>query len=140
MSQDERSAREVKDHLLFEIATEVAHRGLSFNLLALLFLAHYFIPKAQPHTAKFFTLSYRNPATGSYKNGCDDMYFIAFCLAKCLKYMGFTTVCDVMFGVFLTYWISVMFAESFAVWLMNLGAAAAAGANVYDYMSSLSAF
>ncbi|CRK31994.1 hypothetical protein BN1708_005631, partial [Verticillium longisporum] len=26
MSQDERSAREVKDHLLFEIATEVAHR------------------------------------------------------------------------------------------------------------------
>ncbi|KAF3353948.1 hypothetical protein VD0004_g8442 [Verticillium dahliae] len=54
--------------------------GLSFNLLALLFLAHYFIPKAQPHTAKFFTLSYRNPATGSYKNGCDDMYFIAFCV------------------------------------------------------------
>ncbi|KAG7138586.1 GMC oxidoreductase family protein Mala s like [Verticillium longisporum] len=27
-----------------------------------------------------------------------------------------------------------MFAESFAVWLMNLGAAAAAGANVYDYI------
>jgi hypothetical protein len=27
MSDDERPAREVKNHLLFEIATEVAHRG-----------------------------------------------------------------------------------------------------------------
>ncbi|KAK7403380.1 Sphingosine N-acyltransferase lag1 [Neonectria punicea] len=47
--------------------------GLSFNLLALLFLAH-FIPKARPHTIKFFTLSYRNPDSGKYGNGSDDVY------------------------------------------------------------------
>ncbi|KAL2754051.1 hypothetical protein ACRALDRAFT_2108764 [Sodiomyces alcalophilus JCM 7366] len=52
--------------------------GLSFNLLALLFLAHYFIPKAQPHTTKFFTLSYYDAATGKYGKGIDDAYNIPF--------------------------------------------------------------
>ncbi|ROT41032.1 TLC domain-containing protein [Sodiomyces alkalinus F11] len=52
--------------------------GLSFNLLALLFLAHYFIPKAQPHTTKFFTLSYYNAASGKYGKGIDDAYMIPF--------------------------------------------------------------
>lgn len=52
--------------------------GVSFNLLALLFLAHYFIPKAQPHTIKFFTLSYYNAASGKYGKGIDDAYMIPF--------------------------------------------------------------
>lgn len=54
--------------------------GLSFNLLALLFLAHFFIPKAQPHTIKFFTLSYYNPETSLYGAGLGDSCLIAFCI------------------------------------------------------------
>ncbi|KAK7433242.1 Sphingosine N-acyltransferase lag1 [Neonectria magnoliae] len=52
--------------------------GLSFNLIALLFLAHSFIPRARIHTTKFFQLSYYNPLTGDYGIGFDDGYFIAF--------------------------------------------------------------
>jgi acyl-CoA-dependent ceramide synthase len=52
--------------------------GLSFNLLALLFLAHTFIPKARPHTYKFFSLSYYNDETGKYGVGIDDGSLIAF--------------------------------------------------------------
>ncbi|KAI3548978.1 TLC domain-containing protein [Colletotrichum abscissum] len=54
--------------------------GLSFNLLALLFLAHFFIPKAQPHTTKFFTLSYYNQETGQYGAGLGDSCLLAFCI------------------------------------------------------------
>ncbi|KAI1323600.1 TLC domain-containing protein [Xylariaceae sp. FL0255] len=54
--------------------------GLSFNLIALIFLTHIFIPKARPHTLKFFTLSYYNPTTATYAVGGDDYHFIAFCI------------------------------------------------------------
>ncbi|KAI0008279.1 longevity assurance proteins LAG1/LAC1 [Xylariaceae sp. FL0662B] len=54
--------------------------GLSFNLIALIFLAHLFIPKARPHTSKFFTISYYNPASGAYAIGSDDYCFISFCV------------------------------------------------------------
>ncbi|KAI1361104.1 TLC domain-containing protein [Xylaria arbuscula] len=54
--------------------------GLSFNLIALIFLTHLFIPKARPHTLKFFTLSYKNPQSGDYAIGGDDYHFIAFCI------------------------------------------------------------
>lgn len=54
--------------------------GLSFNLIALIFLAHWFIPKARPHTHKFFRLSYYNPASGNYAIGFDDAHLIAFCI------------------------------------------------------------
>ncbi|KAI3326888.1 TLC domain-containing protein [Xylariaceae sp. AK1471] len=54
--------------------------GLSFNLIALIFLTHMFIPKARPHTLRFFTLSYYNPASGDYAIGGGDYYFIAFCI------------------------------------------------------------
>ncbi|KAI0007906.1 TLC domain-containing protein [Xylariaceae sp. FL0662B] len=54
--------------------------GVSFNLLALLFLTHSFLPKARPITSKFFTLSYYNPNTGKYAAGHDDFYFISFCV------------------------------------------------------------
>lgn len=49
-------------------------RGLAFNLLALLLLTHHFILKAQPYTAKFLSLSYRNPETGKCGHGLDDCY------------------------------------------------------------------
>ncbi|KAI1337228.1 longevity assurance proteins LAG1/LAC1 [Xylariaceae sp. FL0016] len=54
--------------------------GLSFNLIALIFLAHVFIPKARQHTLKFFTLSYYNPETEQYAIGGDDYYFVSFCV------------------------------------------------------------
>ncbi|KAI2626563.1 longevity assurance proteins LAG1/LAC1 [Hypoxylon sp. NC1633] len=52
----------------------------SFNLIALLFLAHICIPSARPLTSKFFTLSYYNPATRKYASGHDDVCFISFCI------------------------------------------------------------
>lgn len=68
--------------------------GLSFNLLALLFLAHAFIPKARDHTHKFYQLSYFNPKTGNYSVGADDGYMLAFFIvlftglrAGCMEYM-----------------------------------------------------
>lgn len=54
--------------------------GLSFNLIAFMFLAHYFLPKARPTTSKFFTLGHYNPRTNAYANGSDDFYFISFCM------------------------------------------------------------
>ncbi|KAF9766808.1 hypothetical protein IL306_000731 [Fusarium sp. DS 682] len=54
--------------------------GLSFNLLALIFLAQSFIPKAREHTHKFFHLSYYNSQSGQYRIGYDDAYFITFCI------------------------------------------------------------
>ncbi|TQV97968.1 hypothetical protein V2A60_006326 [Cordyceps javanica] len=68
--------------------------GLSFNLLALLFLAHAFIPKAREHTNKFFHLSYFNPQSGDYAIGIDDVYLITFFIvlftglrAGCMEYL-----------------------------------------------------
>ncbi|KAJ4298378.1 Sphingosine N-acyltransferase lag1 [Collariella sp. IMI 366227] len=53
--------------------------GLSFNLLALLFLAHG-MPRAREHTAKYFTLSYYNPGTGNYGIGWADGHLLLFCI------------------------------------------------------------
>lgn len=38
MAHDNREPREVKNHLLFEVATEVAHRGMGKN-------THWYIEK-----------------------------------------------------------------------------------------------
>lgn len=54
--------------------------GFSFNLIALLFLTHLFMPKARPYTTRFFTLSDYNPETGLYATGPGDTYFITFCV------------------------------------------------------------
>ncbi|KAI2637849.1 longevity assurance proteins LAG1/LAC1 [Hypomontagnella submonticulosa] len=54
--------------------------GLSFNLIALIFLAHLCLPKARPYTSKYFTLSYYNPASGKYAIGSNDYHFISFCI------------------------------------------------------------
>lgn len=54
--------------------------GLSFNLLALLFLAHTFIPRARIHTHKFFHLAYHSPDTHRYGIGFDDAYLVTFCI------------------------------------------------------------
>ncbi|KAK4183703.1 putative sphingosine N-acyltransferase [Podospora australis] len=53
--------------------------GLSFNLLALLFLAHG-MPRAREHTSKFFMLSYYNPDSGKYFLGGKDGYLMLFCV------------------------------------------------------------
>lgn len=52
---------------------------MSFNLLALLFLAHG-MPRARDYTAKYFTLSYYNPETGNYGMGWSDGHLILFCI------------------------------------------------------------
>ncbi|KAI1857775.1 uncharacterized protein JN550_013038 [Neoarthrinium moseri] len=54
--------------------------GLSFNLLALLFLTHFCMSKARPYTAPFFTLSHYNPETGRYAAGKGDFFFVFFCV------------------------------------------------------------
>ncbi|KAI7785809.1 longevity-assurance protein [Diaporthe eres] len=77
--------------------------GFSFNLLALLFCAHYLLPKSQSYTAKFVRLQYYSANSGKYGAGFDDSYFVAFAvvlltglraatmeyaLAPFAKYMG----------------------------------------------------
>ncbi|KEY73135.1 hypothetical protein S7711_04884 [Stachybotrys chartarum IBT 7711] len=54
--------------------------GLSLNLIALLFLAHLFIPKARVHTRKFFLMGYYNPKTRQYGIGHDDGLLVTFCV------------------------------------------------------------
>ncbi|KAK8062043.1 sphingosine n-acyltransferase lac1 [Apiospora phragmitis] len=54
--------------------------GFSFNLIALLFLTHFCMPKARAFTTKFFTISHYNEATGRYAVGENDYYFIVFCM------------------------------------------------------------
>lgn len=63
-----------------KLTIDLPFPGLAFNLIALLLLAHAFIPKARPLTGKFFTYSYHNPTTGKYGVGYDDAYFITFCI------------------------------------------------------------
>ncbi len=53
---------------------------MSFNLLALLFLAHACVPKARVHTTKFFTLAYPHPGAEGYGLGKDDGFLILFCI------------------------------------------------------------
>ncbi|KAL2269287.1 hypothetical protein VTJ83DRAFT_1471 [Remersonia thermophila] len=53
--------------------------GFSFNLLALLFLAHG-MPRARDYTSKYFNLSYYNPKTGNYGIGWNDGHLILFCV------------------------------------------------------------
>ncbi|KAI9889583.1 MAG: sphingosine N-acyltransferase lag1 [Vezdaea aestivalis] len=70
-----------KDESLIAVLKEwiVDHQiGISINLLVLLFLVHTTLPRARPHTRKFFELSYRNPETGYYRQGPDDFYLIAY--------------------------------------------------------------
>jgi very-long-chain ceramide synthase len=52
--------------------------GVSLNLLALLCLVHLFFPKARGRTRKFVEMSYKDPATGLYGRGWDDMYLVTF--------------------------------------------------------------
>ncbi|CAK7273145.1 Sphingosine N-acyltransferase lag1 [Sporothrix epigloea] len=51
---------------------------LAANLIALLFLTHMIFPRLRVHTSKFFTLSYRNPTTGQYNVGPDDLRLVSF--------------------------------------------------------------
>ncbi|KAH8886467.1 longevity assurance proteins LAG1/LAC1 [Thozetella sp. PMI_491] len=68
--------------------------GLSFNLLALLFLTHICFPKARILTSNFFSLAYYSPQSGEYGLGIKDGYFIFFCVvlftglrAACMEYV-----------------------------------------------------
>lgn len=87
----------------FSLTDNVFVAGFSFNLLALLFCAHYLLPKSQSYTAKFVRLQYYNAKSGKYGAGFDDSYFVAFvvvlltglraatmeyALAPFAKYMG----------------------------------------------------
>jgi acyl-CoA-dependent ceramide synthase len=52
--------------------------GLSFNLIALLALTHFFFPKSREYTSRFFASSYYNPKTEKYGVGKYDGYQILF--------------------------------------------------------------
>ncbi|KAF3768876.1 longevity assurance proteins LAG1/LAC1 [Cryphonectria parasitica EP155] len=52
--------------------------GFSLNLLALLFCAHYLLPRSQAYTSKFFTLQYYNEQSQKYGLGFDDTYYVFF--------------------------------------------------------------
>lgn len=51
---------------------------MSVNLLLLLALVHLFFPRARRRTRKFFDMSYRDPDSGMYARGWDDMYLVFF--------------------------------------------------------------
>ncbi|TQN64140.1 Sphingosine N-acyltransferase-like protein FUM18, partial [Colletotrichum shisoi] len=103
------------------------HIGLALYAIAPLLIANAFIPGLRPYASKFFVLSYHNPATKNGHTGPSQVVSVniearrkdywetitrvghlilvlmelILPLAKCLKYVGFTTLCDVVFGVFL---------------------------------------
>jgi acyl-CoA-dependent ceramide synthase len=52
--------------------------GNSLNLLILLGLTHFFLPRARRRTHKVFELSYCDTTSGEYGRGLDDMHFIFF--------------------------------------------------------------
>lgn len=85
------------------VADVTVPSGFSFNLLALLFCAHYLLPRSQAYTSKFFTLQKYNDQTNKYGAGFDDIYFVflvvviltglraatmEYVLAPFAKYMG----------------------------------------------------
>lgn len=61
--------------------------GIAVNLLLLLALAHMCFPRARSRTRKFFVMSYRDPETGLYSQGSDDLAYIFFC------FIVFTGLC-----------------------------------------------
>lgn len=50
--------------------------GISLTILAMLLALHNLYPSLRPYTQPFFELSYYNPATDSYVQGWDDVYFV----------------------------------------------------------------
>lgn len=54
-----------------------SYLGISVNLVLLLFLTHFFFPRARRRTSKFFHLSYYNPETKLYGCGTEDLPFVA---------------------------------------------------------------
>ncbi|RYP69093.1 hypothetical protein DL771_006324 [Monosporascus sp. 5C6A] len=68
--------------------------GVSFGLIASLFLAHTCVPNAQSYTSKFLALSCYNGKTGKYAAGHDDFFFVTFLTvllmglrAACMEYV-----------------------------------------------------
>ncbi|KAF2634202.1 longevity assurance proteins LAG1/LAC1 [Massarina eburnea CBS 473.64] len=75
-------AKPAEDSLLAYLCAQVCNHqlGISVNLLLLLFLTHISFPRARRRTSKFFQLSYRNPTTGQYGCGPDDLNYLALWL------------------------------------------------------------
>ena len=47
------------------------------TILAMLLALHNLYPSLRPYTQPFFELSYHDPATNTYVQGWDDVYFVA---------------------------------------------------------------
>ena len=69
---------------------------MTLNLLIIHALTHVLLPRARDTTRPFFQLSYYNPASGMYKRGSDDFYFVAYWTvvftglrAACMDYVLF---------------------------------------------------
>lgn len=63
------------DHFFLPFANPIA--GLSINCLLLLALTHLFFPSLRHRTIHYFTLSYRDPDTGLYTQGWDDLKLVS---------------------------------------------------------------
>ncbi|KAJ5683247.1 hypothetical protein N7462_006412 [Penicillium macrosclerotiorum] len=50
--------------------------GISMTILAMLLALHNLYPSLRPYTQPFFELSYYDPASNSYVQGWDDVYFV----------------------------------------------------------------
>lgn len=97
------TASRIKPLQVLQLTPVCPPLGFSFNLLALLFCAHYLLPRSQAYTSKFFTLQYYNDRTTKYGAGFDDVYYVflvvvlltgmraaamEYVLAPYSKYMG----------------------------------------------------
>ncbi|KAF7716659.1 Uncharacterized protein PECH_008230 [Penicillium ucsense] len=50
--------------------------GISLTILAMLLALHNLYPSLRPYTQPFFELSYHDPATNTYVQGWNDIYFV----------------------------------------------------------------
>ncbi|GLI78628.1 hypothetical protein PoHVEF18_006948 [Penicillium ochrochloron] len=51
--------------------------GISLTILAMLLALHNLYPSLRPYTQPFFELSYHDPASNTYVQGWNDVYFVA---------------------------------------------------------------
>ncbi|KAI1186066.1 longevity-assurance protein [Nemania serpens] len=64
-------------------------------------LAHHFATIALIYSAH----AYHHTRVSNLIFVLMDIIELIFPLAKCLKYLGFTTICDVLFGIFMVTWL-----------------------------------
>ena len=62
----------------FPDQTNARRTGMSVSLILALAAAHALRPDLRPTISKFYQISYRNPISGLYGKGLDDLYLVFF--------------------------------------------------------------